>query len=135
MREIRFRGKRVGDGEWVYGDYSQPFRSLEAPNINHLCWISSWNEASQCRNVSSVDPETVGQFMNINDEDGAEVFEGDIMRDDKHGTTYREGSVTFTVTFDAPFQCSVSYDVTSAMVTGNIHDNPELAEGKGTDAL
>ena len=67
MREIRFRGKRVDNGEWVYGYFliaaSMPF-------------ISVFGEM----NPILVIPESVGQFTGLHDKNGKEVYEGDILR-------------------------------------------------------
>lgn len=63
MREIKFRGKRLDNGEWVYG-------SLVI--LNSCCFIFN----DECR--AEVDPATVGQYWRtIN---GKELFDGDIFR-------------------------------------------------------
>lgn len=72
-REIKFRGKRVDNGEWVYGYYV--FR----PDGKHLIYWQPFEEATN-NTYHEVIPETVGQFI-CQDEYGNDVFTGDVCRD------------------------------------------------------
>jgi uncharacterized phage protein (TIGR01671 family) len=64
MRTIKFRGKRVDNGEWETGYYyklgSQHFIKRD---------IFSWE----------VIPETLGQYIGKNDIQGSEIYEGDFI--------------------------------------------------------
>ena len=71
MREIKFRGKHLDDGTWVYGN-------LLAVNNN----FASIGEvgAELCHyKYSNVDPATVGQFTGLHEKDGVEIYEGDVL--------------------------------------------------------
>lgn len=65
MRDIKFRGKNINTGEWVYGFFKK--------NAHGDCYI----EDEQGLAVV-VDPDTVGQMVCILDE-GDEVYEGDYL--------------------------------------------------------
>lgn len=67
MREIKFRGKDIDTGEWVYGYFKK--------NQCGYCYI----EDEQGLSVF-VKPETVSQLVDICD-DGSEVYEGDYIND------------------------------------------------------
>lgn len=84
MREILFRGKRVDNGEWVYGSliYVTDGNTLKRyPNIvisyNHDTF--DWHE---------VIPESVCQFTGLLDKNGNKIYEGDKFQGDEPGEFY-----------------------------------------------
>ena len=124
-REIKFRGKRLDNGEWVYGfladeDYINDINSIDLSSIE-------------------VDPATVSQYTGLKDCNGKEIYEGDIVKD-------KLGSID-VLTYDSlAFNLCVAYSsspngtcanffgknnpLDGLEVVSNIHDNPELLEGK-----
>lgn len=67
MRTIKFRGKDKVTREWFYGNlYAEDDRGR-----THICTPE--------RGCLRIAPDTVGQFTGITDEEGREVFEGDIL--------------------------------------------------------
>lgn len=138
MREIKFRGKRVDNGEWVYGDLLEPFEShyyvLDYSKFNYDCFedIGLFGEDFE------VIPETVGQLTGLFDKNGKQIYEGDIVNwgiDGREKPT-RIAQVMFKP--DIIFNSSVgifnygdfAYQDTYNHLTiiGNIHDNPKLLE-------
>lgn len=114
MREIKFRGKRLDNGEWVHGDLHirTPF-----PHIH--------SEIDYSR--VKIDPHTVGQFTGLHDKNGKEIYEGDIVRYDMGG----ECEVSYCIGggfagFDLSPAFHDEHQLTDVEVIGNIHDNPEL---------
>lgn len=143
MREILFRGKIIelceNQGQWLEGFYAvengKPFIAI--PKENGL-------------NGFYCDPETVGQYTGLTDKNGMRIFVGDIVRTKKYGRiielkdhTYTNVSDydTFVVCYspcmfrllrekpDRGFNL-VNDGYAQLEVIGNIHDNPELLEGK-----
>lgn len=129
-RTIKFRGKRIDNGEWVYGDLLQP---------TEICDIY---EISDCESIDGtryeVIPETIGQFTGLYDKNGKEIYEGDIV-----GIDYLSYIVTGVVTYstkDAMYILTNTNsiadeneplgDYKNLEVIGNTYDNPELLGGE-----
>lgn len=131
MREILFRGKRIDNGEWVYGDFVHGVKKQK-----EMAFIWSENETPSPLDVLefAVDPATVGQYTGLNDGYGKRIFEGDIVAQPVCKYTVEfDGGAFFLVPIPAhnPYCCPQQLIGIGAMfeVIGNIHDNPELMEG------
>lgn len=132
-REVLYRGKRVDNGEWIFGDLIENqgrFYIYQASNITTLPWDAK-NQIAVCG--YEIEPETRGEYTGLKDRNGKRIFEGDVVETPwdgwSHGRLvhYKNGlfkagttSLCSFIGADSPeYHCEV---------IGNIHDNPELVE-------
>lgn len=120
-REIKFRGKCLDNGEWVYGDLGHRSKVTEY-GLSPATTVGRYD----------VDPATVGQFTGCHDCDGNEIFEGDIVKNESAGFcgVIKFKDSAFIIDIDkikgTLFAC---LQTGSLEIIGNIHDNPELLKG------
>lgn len=122
MREIKFRGRDICTGEWLYGDLRQRAGCLPSI-IRSFC---NNGKLDYCE--TPIHRDSLGQFTGLHDKNGKEIYEGDIIRYDMGG----ECEVSYCVGggfagFDlSPAFHDEEHHLTDVEVIGNIHDNPEL---------
>lgn len=124
-----FRGKRIDNGEWVFGDLVH-----SVYKIGDTCVGQYGNEVG----MHKVDPSTVCQCTGLKDKNGKLIYENDIMvayydeENPEHGTyamvVWREyGWVT--VENNSDDLCPLDdFTIKHFYVVGNVFDNPELLE-------
>ena len=123
-REIKFRGKRLNNGDWVCGDLH-----LNTPHPHiHFGFDDR----------AKIDTNTIGQFTGLLDKNGKEIYEGDIVKSisGKIGyVIFLQQEMGYVVVWNncdtrlghrnrgGGYECDESIEV-----IGNIYDNPELVE-------
>ncbi|HEM0436283.1 TPA: hypothetical protein U0T29_001364 [Listeria monocytogenes] len=147
MREIEFRGKRIDNGEWVYGNLMQFEDSATFIFADERKGASTLTYAHFIiNNMHAIDEKTIGQYTVLKDKKGKKIFEGDIVafsEDDFHvfnsqveyfsedGYPAFDIKVPSTYYFDSNVFSEVSMSgLYEIEVIGNIHENPELLEEK-----
>lgn len=142
MREILFRGKRVDNGEWVYGYLCDcfDFKGVYHPAVQEF----------ECAPKYEVNPETVGQYTGKKDKNSKKIFEGDIIKSEQDGTIGVIRFGEYQTTNSGNGECHLGFSIEwygkysdmlrrdlgwwvkvankNINIVGNIHDNPELLE-------
>lgn len=133
MREILFRGKRIDNGEWEYGNYIS--FSEDRPDSDLIVhaivtgYLATTNDIAECC-IKIIDENTLGQFSGFYDKNHVCIFEGDIIKSDMWYT----GIATFKDGHFCIKRAGKKYDIyilesDDAEVIGNIYDNPNLLGG------
>ena len=154
MKEIKFRGKRLSNGEWIYGDL---LHNVDCVKIRE--WEADINQIPKSY---VVDDKTVGQFTGLKDKYGKKIYVGDIIKVGEYIIDeYKNGDLLVIVSLFPimdvrcieDYQVHIKNDIVFSLngykvrpransyeiwnfqrsleVIGNIHDNLELLKTKG----
>lgn len=138
MREILFKAKRIDNGEWVEGYYTE-YNGKTFIGIN----ISIYSDIFEVFYIPlirwfEVDPKTICQFTGLCDKNGKKIWENDILM--AHlDESYPEDATYETVEWNVAGwvghetgsigrQYLDKFDLEHYEVVGNIFDNPELLQ-------
>lgn len=131
-REIIFRGKRLDNNEWVYGDLVHDNRGG--------CYVYTNDDCEGLYTKNKVYKDTIGEFTGLLDKNGVKIFEGDIVYvQEVCGWPTYIGVVTCErgnccvcvpdysdVDFHTSFYCQLFEKIE---VAGDIYDNKDLLKG------
>lgn len=129
MREIKFRGKRIDNGEWVYGSLliSKEKGSLE-PLHYYICPLES-------NGTFRVAPGTIGQYTGLKDKNETEICEGDILLckcnifGDIFSKVVSNKGCYMVLEPGYEFELLLNEVNEDSVIAGNVFENPELLEG------
>ena len=139
MREILFKAKRIDNGEWIEGHYTEcrgeTFIGIDTSSMFEIFCppVIRWFK---------VDSETICQFTGLCDKNGKKIWENDILKtwDDQYaqvkfgfyGTAFARGDYNqgFYAAFpeDSYYRHELGFWCKKTYVRGNIFDNKELLQ-------
>ena len=126
-RTIKFRGKRLDNGEWVYGSLAETHGKLFigiSTTLDNPVYMMDWHEVA---------PASVGQFTGLLDKNGRKIYEGDIILcKGKHQYEVEWLTDGFMMRGDqyGGITSIESFLPIQREIIGNIHSTPELLNEK-----
>jgi uncharacterized phage protein (TIGR01671 family) len=144
MKQIKFRGKRLDNGQWAKGSLLQSEIDVNRLAVKAAICTRFANDFGV--ETHEIDPLTVGQFTGMVDKEEKEIFEGDIIREWLLDSQEPEGGfwwnaivkeykgcwcliqVDFDYERNNEMPTLLYEDFSEIEVIGNIHDNPELTK-------
>ena len=144
-RTIKFRGKRIDDGKWVYGDLLQTNEGGVCIGVHGQYIDDGMHFNDFYDETPYIDEDTLGQFTRLLDKNSKEIYEGDIITLkgnyprvvlwDKMSwalmpTEYYHDEVFWVMNLQHPGLDWWEEFADEFEIIGNIHDNPELLNEK-----
>lgn len=126
MRPIKFKGKRIDNGEWIEGD------------LLHDYWFSTIHTEPYCIRYKidnhysypiPIDPATLCQFTGLYDKDGKEVWEGDMVVYTLNHDSTQMQIESVIKWFNHAWRLDNIWlltEIRTITVIGNIHDKEEI---------
>ena len=136
MRDIKFRGKTIGDGKWIYG-------YLMNMHDDDRLFIGTWKNIGGEATIKDelffsykeVDPKTVGQYIGLKDSKGVEIYKGDIIEGNliKYSPLPTMGEVvwdSYWASFANKNEAgnTLLQEIDLIRVIGNLYERPEFLQ-------
>lgn len=137
-REIKFRGRKVDNNEWVFGQLIFKKCLRDNGGVEHM--LREWEEEfafiyednleNNCEEYPTkfieVDIKTIGQYTGLKDKNGVEIYEGDKVKAKFYGKEV-VGEIGFNSGCFLLWNSCVSdnqlFIFTDIEVIGNIYEN------------
>lgn len=134
MRDLLFRAKRTDNDEWIEGSYVHINLGRYYIFTGKLDLTQYYSNGHIGFEHFEVNPETVGQYTDVDDSNDTKIFEGDIVQFSliECPENKQFGCVKFcagefymiSVSGEETFMSSLSDDDYIYEIVGNIYDNP-----------
>lgn len=144
-REIKFRGKMIPENEWIFGTIlripAPPVCFGKSETDKYYIqfpdprYMPDWNMPYKMVQ-GEVNPDTIGQYTGLKDKNGKEIYEGDIVGDNKikwivKWNKNRMGFSLYPTTEQLYDEMPINVENKLGFkILGNIYDNPELLGGE-----
>lgn len=126
-RKIIFRGFNRKNRKWLHGYYF-------VNRGEHFIVTDDIADPFSTYENYIVDPGTVGQYTGLTDSDGTEIYEGDIFQvkayEPRFEVYFKNGVFEYRQIGSSNRTFPLRRIYFDSFILGNIHDNPELLEGK-----
>ena len=132
-RTIKFRGKRIDNGEWVYGAF-YPIKDEDVYFIINNCKSIDFDDDDTTFNGYKVHKKSVGEFTELHDKNGKEIYEGDILKTYPIISSDKIAYDSFNVLVKFINSSWIANGVLGkrqaeiSEVIGSVNENPELLE-------
>lgn len=148
MREIAFKAKEIGTGDWIYGYlvkiHEDDYRIVTEDDLNYA-YTGGYDYDGT---MTKIDKNTICQYTGLTDKNGNKIWENDVVkRYNANGDEWRISKIVWadhslnmgwciedvkSLTEYSNRLFKIGFDVNDTEkceVIGNIFDNPELLEG------
>ena len=135
MREYKFRGKPTKNNASYFEEKEFVYGSLVIANDKHYILLDVLDNIKRDDYevyMIEVIAETVGQYTELKDKNGKEIYEGDIVyiaaEDERGIIRWDNETARYVVIYDNIITDFDNWYGEDLEVIGNIYDNPELLE-------
>lgn len=112
-----------------YDIFSQEIRIIAVGHENGMCTAYNKNHNSEKCDITALE---LMQYTGLHDENGKEIYEGDILKGTFYGFPMPEYDYVFQIYWDEKEKGFMAnyFEPSECKVIGNIYDNPELLGGE-----